>query len=138
MRTGESVFLRADGRWEARYQKSRDENGKMKYGFVYGTTKAEEKKRSQALSKLQTEAAVGFASALPSANPDVSVMPAVERKRHVRNNEKIENSLSAEQVAILDHTLDASSESVAIGFYLCLHMGAVVQKGFAHKYLGKR
>lgn len=135
MRTGESVFLRTDGRWEARYQKSRDENGKIKYGFVYGATKEEaEKKRSQALSKIQTEAALDFASTLPSANPDVSVMPAVGKKHKVRNSEKIENPLTAEQVATLDRILDASNESVAIGFYLCLHMGLSLVELTALRY----
>lgn len=135
MRTGESVFLRADGRWEARYQKFRDENGKMKYGFVYGSTKEEaEKKRSQALSELQTELTLDFASVLPSVNPEVSVMPAVVRKQKVRNNEKIENPLTSEQVDLIDRILDKSDESVAVGFYMCLHMGISLEELTALRY----
>ena len=40
-RTGENIYKRKDGRYEARYIASRDENGKAKYASVYGHTKAE-------------------------------------------------------------------------------------------------
>ncbi len=43
MAKGENIFKRKDGRWEARYAKIRDENGKIKYGFCYGKTYAEAK-----------------------------------------------------------------------------------------------
>ncbi len=38
MRTGQNVHLRADGRYEARYIKDRDENGRIVYGYCYGKT----------------------------------------------------------------------------------------------------
>lgn len=43
MAKGENIFKRKDGRWEARYIKSREENGKIKYGFCYGKTYVEAK-----------------------------------------------------------------------------------------------
>lgn len=43
MAKGENIFKRKDGRWEARYVKSRDADGKIKYGFCYGKTYAEAK-----------------------------------------------------------------------------------------------
>lgn len=43
MAKGENIFKRKDGRWEARYVKGRDKNGKIKYGFCYGKTYAEAK-----------------------------------------------------------------------------------------------
>lgn len=43
MAKGENIFKRKDGRWEARYIKARDKNGKIKYGFCYGKTYAEAK-----------------------------------------------------------------------------------------------
>lgn len=43
MRTGENIFKRKDGRWEARYQKGRDSDGKIKYGYCYGKTYTEAK-----------------------------------------------------------------------------------------------
>lgn len=45
MAKGENIFKRKDGRWEARYIKARDENGKIKYGFCYGKTYAEAKEK---------------------------------------------------------------------------------------------
>lgn len=38
MANGENIFLRKDGRYEARYAKGRDEKGKLIYGFCYGRT----------------------------------------------------------------------------------------------------
>lgn len=38
MRTGENIYKRKDGRWEARYAKGRDESGRIIYGFCYGRT----------------------------------------------------------------------------------------------------
>ncbi len=38
MKKGDNVRLRADGRYEARFIKSRDETGKTKYGYCYGLT----------------------------------------------------------------------------------------------------
>ena len=58
-RTGKSIYLRKDGRWEARYIVSRDENGKAKYAYIYGKssqeveTKLIEKKAELKASKLE-------------------------------------------------------------------------------------
>ena len=38
MRTGDNIRIRKDGRYEARYIKGRDENGKIRYGYCYGKT----------------------------------------------------------------------------------------------------
>lgn len=35
-RKGENTFKRKDGRWEARYEKGRDWQGKIIYGYCYG------------------------------------------------------------------------------------------------------
>lgn len=35
-RKGENIFKRKDGRWEARYEKGRDRQGKIIYGYCYG------------------------------------------------------------------------------------------------------
>ena len=37
-RKGENIRKRKDGRWEARYEKSRDQNGRIQYGYVYAHT----------------------------------------------------------------------------------------------------
>ena len=46
-RKGENITKRKDGRWEARYIKGRDLNGKAVYGYLYAHSYAEarEKKR---------------------------------------------------------------------------------------------
>lgn len=52
-RRGESIYLRKDGLWEARYVKEIDINGKKKYGSVYARTYREVKeKRQDALDRI--------------------------------------------------------------------------------------
>ena len=54
MRKGNNIRLRKDGRYEARYIKNRDENGKIIYGYCYGATYEEaEVKREERISKPQ-------------------------------------------------------------------------------------
>ena len=54
MKTGRNIRLRKDGRYEARYIKERDENGKIVYGYCYGASYEEaEAKREAYLNKLQ-------------------------------------------------------------------------------------
>lgn len=54
MKKGENVRLRSDGRFEARYIKSRDSTGKIKYGYCYGQTYDEAvEKREYQLKKIQ-------------------------------------------------------------------------------------
>lgn len=53
MKTGDNIRLRTDGRYEARYIKSRDDFGKPVYGYCYGKTYEEAKeKREYQLHKL--------------------------------------------------------------------------------------
>lgn len=49
MKKGDNIRLRSDGRYEARYIKERNEQGKIKYGYCYGRTyeEAEEKREYQ-------------------------------------------------------------------------------------------
>lgn len=46
---GENIFLRKDGRWEARYVKGYTNDNKIVYGFVYGKTYSEVKKKRNKL-----------------------------------------------------------------------------------------
>lgn len=53
MKKGENIRQRADGRYEARYIKDRDENGKIRYGYCYGQTAEEAReKRDYQLQKM--------------------------------------------------------------------------------------
>lgn len=54
MRTGNNIRLRKDGRYEARYIKSRDEQDRIVYGYCYGNSYEEaEAKRNTQIHKLQ-------------------------------------------------------------------------------------
>ena len=125
LRTGPSVFLRSDGRWEARYQKGRDENGKVIYGFVYGKTQEEaERKRAEALRGINPEADKSV-SVLASVNPNAGI-PVIEtpHKRRTRfKYDKLTEPLDEEAVGVLDGIFFAYDDTCAIAFYLSLHMG---------------
>ena len=54
-RRGENIRKRKDGRWEGRYIKARTLEGKIQWGYVYGTVYAEVK---QVL--IQKKAEAGF------------------------------------------------------------------------------
>lgn len=53
MRTGDNIRLRKDGRYEARYIKERDEQGRIIYGYCYGHTYQEAAEKRDA--QLRTE-----------------------------------------------------------------------------------
>ena len=46
-RRGESIYKRKDGRWEARYVKGVDSNGKKVYGSVYARTYRDVKEKQR-------------------------------------------------------------------------------------------
>jgi len=54
-RTGENIYKRKDGRWEARYIFTRDKTGKPRYKSLYGKTYADVK---QKLTKAAVESLV--------------------------------------------------------------------------------
>ena len=54
-RRGENIRKRKDGRWEGRYIKARTSEGKIQWGYVYGTVYAEVKR-----VLIQKKAEVGF------------------------------------------------------------------------------
>ena len=54
-RRGENIHKRKDGRWEGRYIKARTQEGKIQWGYVYGTAYAEVKR-----VLIQKKAEAGF------------------------------------------------------------------------------
>lgn len=48
-RKGKNIRKRKDGRWEARYEKCRDQNGRIQYGYLYGRTYEAVKKKKLAV-----------------------------------------------------------------------------------------
>jgi len=49
-RRGENIRKRTDGRWEARFIRGYESNGKAKYGYLYAKTYAEVKRKGSAES----------------------------------------------------------------------------------------
>jgi len=49
-RKGENIHKRKDGRWEGRYKKSRNVNGKIIYGYIYGKTYREVREKMHSLT----------------------------------------------------------------------------------------
>ena len=54
-RRGENIRKRKDGRWEGRYSKARTPEGKIQWGYVYGTAYVEVKR-----VLIQRKAEAGF------------------------------------------------------------------------------
>lgn len=56
-RKGENIRKRQDGRWEARYKKGRDQNGHIRYGYLYARTYREvkEKKREMLIHMIREQ-----------------------------------------------------------------------------------
>lgn len=57
-RRGENIHKRKDGRWEGRYRRGRDDNGRIIYGFVYGKTYREAKEKLWAMGGEQQTAPI--------------------------------------------------------------------------------
>jgi integrase len=81
MRTGENIYKRKDGRWEARYRKGRGENGRLIYGSCYGRTYTEAKRKIEIAKK-------EFAPVLPNGKDTIPTFGTVcdewMRCNHVR------------------------------------------------------
>lgn len=125
MRIGPNVFLRTDGRWEARYQKGRDQDGKIIYGFAYGATQDEaEHKRVLALHRIKHDMDTS-SSHLASLNPSVSTPNIIinDNKRNTFRKEKFEAPFNEENAGMVYSCLSESTETCAIAFLLCLHLG---------------
>lgn len=50
-RRGDNIYKRKDNRWEGRYHIGRKQNGKLRYGYIYGKTYREVKERLEPLKK---------------------------------------------------------------------------------------
>ena len=58
-RKGENIYKRKDGRWEGRYIRTYDENGKTKYGYVYGKTYREAKQKLEERKHFKNDTQIG-------------------------------------------------------------------------------
>ena len=58
-RRGENIYKRRDGRWEGRYIKGKDSDGKATYGYVYSKTYNEVKEK---LTKAKNDSKISLLS----------------------------------------------------------------------------
>lgn len=135
LRTGPSVFKRADGRWEARYRKGRDkQNNRILYGSVYGSTREDAiRKRNEILALLYPDADSGF----PTENGKLYIDPLeafdgtvadsdLFRTAAKNRKERYFPPLKEEQEAALENLLKRADPADAFPFVLSLHAGLSV------------
>ena len=127
MRVGPNVYLRADGRREARYQKALDEKGRIVYGYVYGHTQDEAiQKRSERLKELQTDKESD--SILGSQNPDVKAMPqCVDLTKKMKGKrEKFKPPFDSETARLIQLQLLKSNQIESTALLISLLVGLSV------------
>ena len=74
-RKGENIYRRKDGRWEGRYIKGRSKEGKALYGYVYGKTYAEvKKKRLERLTEVSNSGGILMKADLTDKDYHFSVL----------------------------------------------------------------
>ena len=99
-RKGENIRKRKDGRWEARYEKGRNPDGSIQYGYVYARKYSEVKsKRNLALQNLEKENGKRRHREFPLTYEDLME----EWKTEIRHNVKDSSYFFYEIVA--DHHL---------------------------------
>lgn len=100
MRTGNNIRQRADGRFEARYPKGRDEKGRLIYGCCYGRTYEEASEKRDAILR----------QGRPVREMNLLILGAGSHGRDVR---ELSQSLSVfRRIAFLD---DDPQKTEAIG-----------------------
>lgn len=129
MRVGPNVYLRSDGRWEARYQKNVDTNGRTIYGYTYGKTQEEAvRKRTAKLEQLFPQ---GSLSILASQNPDVSACPSYfwSKKRGPMKREKFIRPFSVDEAEKIQNVLIEydlpESTAYLLGLFAGLSFGEI-------------
>ena len=129
MHVGPNVYLRSDGRWEARYQKGVDEKGRTVYGYTYGKT--QEEAVSKRTAKLEQLFPDGNSSILASQNPDVRTCPSnhLMKKRSSMKREKFIPPFSeteAEQIqsALIEQD-QPESTAYLLGLFAGLSLGEI-------------
>ena len=122
-RKGENIHKRKDGRWEARYIKGYDSAGKAIYGYTFGKSYLEVKRKRQENAVLPLYSLLS--SAVPAALPTVSSLPAavsavgsplppitqiVQISSNISNCYKVENYEN--NVLMINDRADAASDNV--------------------------
>lgn len=111
-RKGENIRKRKDGRWEARYIKSRDMNGKIQYGYLYGKTYREVKeKKNHKLSEHPTETI--FRGGIYALSPNATFSTVAQWWKH-KIRHTVKDSTYSNYEAILKNQILTEIGSVPI------------------------
>ncbi len=108
-RRGENIRKRKDGRWEARYVKGRDIDGKIHYGYLYGKSYAEVKdKKSKIISENPNVYLYTSRSSLPPQDDRIHTV-SIQWKAHIRYTVK-ESTYSNYEEILDNHILPLLGE----------------------------
>ena len=108
-RRGENIRKRKDGRWEARYVKGRDIDGKIHYGYLYGKSYAEVKdKKSKIISENPNVYLYTSRSSLPPQYDRIYTV-SIQWKAHIRYTVK-ESTYSNYEEILDNHILPLLGE----------------------------
>lgn len=120
---GENIYKRKDGRWEGRYIRCYDENGKIKYGYVYAKTYTETKKK------------------LLEKQNNSFIQAELETKSTVLYNEVLDAWLQSSRINIKESTYARYAHLVdthirpALGKYQLCRISTQLVEGFIEKQL---
>lgn len=88
-RKGENIRKRKDGRWEARYMKGRDMDGKIRYGYLYGKSYKEVKdKKIKIISEYLSFLAYGNQPSVLLEDDRIRTV-SVQWRNHIRYTIKV-------------------------------------------------
>ena len=103
-RRGENIRKRKDGRWEARYVKGRDIDGKIRYGYLYGRSYTEVKdKKAKIISENPNLYLYGSQSSTPPLDDQIRTV-SIQWKSHIRYTVK-ESTYSNYEEILDNHIL---------------------------------
>ena len=103
-RRGENIRKRKDGRWEARYVKGRDIDGKIHYGYLYGKSYTEVKdKKTKIISENPSFFMYGSQSSAPPRDDQIRTV-STQWKAHIRYTVK-ESTYSNYEEILDNHIL---------------------------------
>ena len=103
-RRGENIRKRKDGRWEARYIKGRDIDGKIHYGYLYGKSYTEVKdKKAKIISETPNLPMYTSRSSAPPRDDRIRTV-SIQWKAHIRYTVK-ESTYSNYEEILDNHIL---------------------------------
>ena len=137
-RKGENIRKMKDGRWEARYEKCRDQNGRIQYGYLYGRTYEAVKKKKLAIlcqNNLQNSLGKCYASPLIPNYAGIQYKKILEERFHIPC--EVENDVNCAGLA--EYSSGAAKGSrialiltVGTGIGGCIVIDGKVFRGFGN------